>query len=95
VKELWEEMSRLYSKRGEKREINRIFAEARTQAPLCEIEASRDYIQISCGQSFLRLGSWKFMTSGNRREILCLQRRIAVVPWMEVSKIVWGDIRAS
>ena len=35
------------------------------------------------------------MTSGNRRKILCLQKRISVVPWKEVSKIVRGDIRAS
>lgn len=35
------------------------------------------------------------MTSGNRRKILCLRRRIGVVPWKEVSKIVKGDVRAS
>lgn len=35
------------------------------------------------------------MTSGNRRKILCLQRKIGVVPWKLVSKIVRGNIRAS
>lgn len=32
VKELWKEISRLCSMRGDKQDINRIFAEARTQA---------------------------------------------------------------
>lgn len=49
---------------------------------------------MSCGQRLLRLGSWKFITSDNRRKILCLQRRIRVVPWKEVNKNVRGDIRA-
>lgn len=31
------------------------------------------------------------MTSGNRRKLVCLQRRIGVVHWREVSRIVRGD----
>lgn len=31
------------------------------------------------------------MISGNRRKLLCLQRRIGVVHWREVSRIVRGD----
>lgn len=39
----------------------------------------------------LRSGKWKLRTSGNRRKLHCLQRRIGVVHWREVSWIVRGD----
>lgn len=53
--------------------------------PTCVVVISSLWIETP------KMGKWKFMTSGNIRKLLCLWRRIGVVHWREVSRIVRGD----